>query len=141
MPDSCVLQRLRVARGLPVKTEHAGDRFQLTPRTAQAKALLAQKVTLQFARPEPLSHILDFLRTATHCNLLVDGPAVAEERMSVETEGVAVAKNQPLGQSLVALLEPMELTYRVVDSRTLLVTTRPQPPGTPRSNFIRSTNY
>ncbi len=116
-------ERLRLARRQPLKTHDDGGRYQLEPRSAQAKEILSQRVTLHYGRPESLARILNYLRTTTHVNLLVDGPALAGEQMSVETEGSLSADNQPLSQALAALLEPMELTYRAIDAHTLLITT------------------
>jgi hypothetical protein len=116
-------EKLRVARHLPLRSKSDPDRFRLETRTQRAKAALATTVTANFARPEALSHILAYLSETTHVRLLPDHIALAEERMSVETEGFLTAKNQPLVQSLAALLEPMSLTYRVVDEHTIEITT------------------
>ena len=43
--------------------------------------------------------------------------------MSGESEGVLIAQKQTLDSALASLLDPMELTYRVIDERTIEITT------------------
>ena len=116
-------EKLRVARRLPLKSRLDPERFRLETRTQRAKAALTASVTANFARPESLAHILTYLGQLTHVRLLPDQIALAEKRMSVDTEGFLTARNQPLAQSLASLLEPMALTYRVVDEHTIEITT------------------
>jgi hypothetical protein len=116
-------EKLRVARGQPLRSRLDSARFRLEPRMVRAKSALSQPVTLNYSHPEPLSRILAYLGPTAHVNLLVDGLALAEQRMSVDTEGQLTADHQPLGQALANLLEPMELTWRVIGDRTIEITT------------------
>jgi hypothetical protein len=128
-------EKLRVARRLPLKSRLDPERFRLETRTQRAKAALATSVTVNFARPEPLAHILAYLGQLTHVRLLPDQIALAEKRMSVDTEGFLTARNQPLAQSLATLLEPMALTYRVIDEHTIEITTAPAAAQHPELEF------
>ncbi|HEV3415560.1 MAG TPA: hypothetical protein VG056_02050 [Pirellulales bacterium] len=116
-------EKLRVARGLPLRSKIDPDRFRLMPRTAAAARALALPVTADFNRPEPLTRILAHLHDSTHIALLVDQVALAEQRMSAETEGILAADHQPLGQALTALVEPMDLAWRVVGEGAIEITT------------------
>ena len=116
-------EKLRLARGLPLKSRIDPARFHLDSRTAHAKAALDAPITVNFARPESLEKIVAYLRSTTRLNLLIDNVALAEDEMSAESEGAMVAQQQPFGAALTSLLEPMELTYRVIDDRTLEITT------------------
>ena len=116
-------EKLRLARGLSLRSRFPRKRFHLDSRTAHAKAVLDAPITVNFARPEPLEKILSYLHSSTHLNLLVDNVALAEDGMSAESEGMLVAQQQSFGHALAALLEPMELTYRVIDDRTIEITT------------------
>jgi hypothetical protein len=114
---------MRLARGLPLRSKLDPAQFSLEPRTAAAKAMLSRPVTLNFGRPEPLASVLAYLQTSTQAILLVDQVALAEQRTSVDMRGVLVANGQPLDQALTTLLEPMDLAWRVVDGRTIEITT------------------
>jgi hypothetical protein len=116
-------EKLRLARGLPLRSRIDPARFHLDSRTAHAKAALEAAITVDFARPEALDKIVAYLRSTTRLNLLVDNVALAEDGMSAESEGAMVAQQQSFGSALAALVEPMELTYRVIDDRTFEITT------------------
>jgi hypothetical protein len=116
-------EKLRNARGLPLRSRIDPVRFHLDSRTAHAKAALDTPITMNFARPEALEKILAYLRGTTRLNLLVDNVALAEDGMSAESEAVLTAQQQSFGPALTTLLEPMELTYRAIDDRTFEITT------------------
>jgi hypothetical protein len=116
-------EKVRVARKLPLRSKIDPARFRLEPRTSLAGPMLADPVTANFGRPESLSRILGYLRGKTQLTLLIDQAALAEQRTSIEMEGTLAADRQPLGQTLTALLEPMELTWRVVGPRAIEITT------------------
>ncbi len=78
---------------------------------------------MNFARPEALEKIVAYLHGATRLNLLIDSIALAEDGMSGDSEGVLIAQKQTLDSALASLLDPMELTYRVIDERTIEITT------------------
>ena len=112
--------RSRAAAQKPHRSERD---FHLDTRTAHAKAALDAPITVNFARPEALEKIVAYLRSTTRLNLLIDNVALAEDGMSAESEGVLMAQQQPFGAALTSLLDPMELTYRVIDDRTIEITT------------------
>ncbi len=116
-------EKLRTARGLPLRSRLDPSRFRLDHRFDLAKAALAQPVTASYGRPEPLSRIVDYLRRTTKVHLLIDGVALAEQQLSVDTEALLTADREPLGQALTALAEPLDLTWRVIDDRTIEITT------------------
>jgi hypothetical protein len=116
-------EKLHLARGLPLKSRIDPGRFHLDTRTAHAKASLDALITVNFAHPEALARILAYLQSATRLNLLVDNVALAADGMSADSEGALVAQQQPVGAALTSLLDPMELTYRVIDDRTIEITT------------------
>jgi hypothetical protein len=116
-------EKLRLARGLPLRSKLDPDIFNLEPRTAAAKATLSKSVTLNFGRPEPLASVLAYLHNSTQAIFLVDQIALAQQQTSVAANGILVADRQPLGQALTTLLEPMDMTWRVVDGRTIEITT------------------
>jgi len=116
-------EKLRLARGVPLKSRIDPARFHLDTRAAHAKTALDAPITVNFARPEALEKIVAYLRSTTRMNLLVDNIALAEDGMSGESEGVLIAQKQTLDSALGSLLDPMELAYRVIDERTIEITT------------------
>ena len=116
-------EKLRLARGVPLRSKLDPARFSLEPRTAVAKAMLSRPVTVNFGRPEPLARMLAYLQSSTQAIFLVDQVALAEQRTSVETGGLLIADHQPLDQALTALVEPMDLAWRVISERTIEITT------------------
>jgi hypothetical protein len=116
-------EKLRTARGLPLRSRLDPARFRLDRRFEMAKQALAQPVSISYGRPEPLSHVVEYLRGATKVRLLIDGAALAEQQLSTETEALLTADHLPLGQALTALVEPLDLTWRVIDDHTIEITT------------------
>lgn len=116
-------EKLRLARGLPLRSHGDPNRFHLDSRTDHSKTTLDTPITANFPGPKSLESILAYLRGATHLNLLVDYGALDAAGLSAESESILTAQQQPFGQALSALLEPLDLTYRVVDERTIQITT------------------
>lgn len=116
-------ERLRAARGLPPQSKFDAALFSLEPRLARAAAHLARPVTLNYPQPTALTRILDRLSDEGGVELLVDWPSLMELGWSPDTETTMTANQQPLGEVLTGLLQPMDLTYRFVDPAWLQVTT------------------
>ena len=115
-------EKLRVARGLPPKTQLDPATFRLEPRTDRAQAKLAMPVSGVFFRPTPLPKVLDYLAKQTQTRLLVDYRALEFEGIAPDVAGTISAKELPLAAALTSLLEPLQLAYRVVDDKTLQIT-------------------
>lgn len=115
-------ERLRAARGLPPKSQFAPELFSLEPRFARAAPGLAKLVTVNYPQPTALTRILDWLSSEGGMEILVDWPSLVELGWSPDTETTVTANGQPLGEVLTDLLQPMGLTYRVVDPALLQVT-------------------
>jgi hypothetical protein len=121
-------EKLRNARGKPLRSKlqnkSSPDRFALAPRPDQAKQALGRPVTANFHQPTPLIEVLAHLGQLAETDILIDRPALAAAGLSDRTEASVTAEKQPLGEALDALLGPLGLQYRVIDARTLQVTTR-----------------
>jgi hypothetical protein len=116
-------EKLRVARGLPIKSRYDPAKFLLTTRAAKSRDLLQRPITANFKTPQPLAGVLDWLRRSTKATVLVDHAALAEAETSVDSHCSALAEKKPLAALLDDLLTPMELTWRVVDAGTIEITT------------------
>jgi len=116
-------EKLRVARGQALRSRYSPSLFALDTRTAKAQKRLAKPVTANFSRPTPLATILAQLEKQTGSTILVDWQMLAKAHWAAPAMTTMVADEQPLAEALDALLDPMDLTYRVVDANTLQVTT------------------
>lgn len=121
------LERLRVARGIkPLNAAKGYDPavFQLASRTERAASSLATPVTLNFSRSTPLEKILQRLAKTAKVRILVDWQGIAAAGWNPDAEATLTADKLPLSAALTALLDPMDLAFRVVDAGTLQVVTR-----------------
>jgi len=117
-------ERLRAARGLPLRSRHDPRKFALTTRLDRARAKLSEPVAANFHEPTPLVRIVADLEQLTDTKILIDWLALHAQGMSPGVEGSLNCVNTPLSEALDDLLRPMGLAYRVVDADTLEVTTR-----------------
>jgi len=125
-------EKLRVARGRPLRTRYSPDRpdprfdprrFELATRRSKAQHLLARRVTAGIGRPASLREAVEYLADQTNSTILVDGPALAESGLSIETEAALSAVDQPLELALDLLVKPLGLTYRVAADDLVEITT------------------
>lgn len=117
-------ERLRVARGLPLRSRLAPEKFSLITHTAMARGRLDRQVTAGFHEAVPLVRILTDLEGLTGTTIVVNWRALAEEGLSPQVESTLKVHQQPLAKSLTQLLQPLGLAYRAVDADTLEVTSR-----------------
>ncbi len=115
-------EKLRVARGLaPLSTGYDADTFRLATRTEKAAARLATPISLTFNRPTPLVKICQKLSAAGKMRILIDWRSIAATGWNPDAELTLVVDKKPLAEALTALVEPMDLAYRVVDGRTIQI--------------------
>lgn len=119
-----LLERLRLARGLALSNRSWVERYKAEPRYLAIQPALDKEVTANF-KEATLASIISYLERRSEVNLLVDSLALGKVGLSTDTTTTVVAtKAEPLRQVLSRLLEPLELDARVVDGRTLQITTR-----------------
>jgi hypothetical protein len=115
--------RLRVARGkAPVLKLDPGI-FQLDTRVARALGPLETPISLNFRQSARLLTVLDHMGKAAGVRILVDWQDAATVGWNPAAEAKLVADKQPLASALDALLDPLDLTWRIVDGRTIQVVT------------------
>jgi hypothetical protein len=96
---------------------------KLESRLKQAGPRLAKPISLNYSQPTRLVTIFDRLGGAAGARILVDWRDVARAGWNPAGEGTLVANNQPLVAALEALLNPLDLTVRIIDAQTLQVVT------------------
>ncbi|HZZ28574.1 MAG TPA: hypothetical protein VFE46_11280 [Pirellulales bacterium] len=121
--DLC--ERLRVARGLPLKSHYDPARFVLTSRETQARELLQKPVNANFSTPQPLAQVMEWLSRTTGATIVINHAALAQEGTSADSECAAVAVNTPLEKLLDNLTASADLTWRAIDRRTIEITSHP----------------
>ena len=117
-----LFEKLRVARGLAPKSKLDPALFRLATKASAARDKLAAPITLNYSQPTLLTQILGKLEDAAKVRILVNWRALAAEGWNADGETTLVVADKSLGEALDALLAPMDLAWRVIDSQTLEVT-------------------
>jgi hypothetical protein len=117
-------EKLRNARGRPLKSNRDPKRFDLTTRLQQAASALNRPITANFHEPATLVDILAYLGRQAEIDILLDRQALGAAGMSDKSEISFTVENRPLGVALNDLLLPLKLSYRPIDAHTLQVTTQ-----------------
>ena len=118
-----LLEKLRVARSMAVRSRQPAEVFRLESRSARARDALAAPISLNYSQPTLLVIVLDRLAKEGHVRILVDWKALAAEGWNADGEGILTIQNKPLSEALTELLAPMDLTWRAVDEQTVQVST------------------
>ncbi|MBN1395784.1 MAG: hypothetical protein JW959_12245 [Pirellulales bacterium] len=116
-------EKLRNARGLPLRSRENPDQFDLTTGADRDKKTLDRLATANFHQPAPLSRVLAYIGQQSGVDILVDRAALALADTSDQVEASVTVKDQKLGDALDILLRPLGLTYRVVAEDLIQVTT------------------
>lgn len=120
------LDRLRLARGLLPRSELPDELLDLTPVFLQATGELGQPVSAHFPEPTEVARILEYFRTASRLHLIVDWPSTAPANWLPSTPSTLTSEDgQPLSKLLDTWLTPLQLNYRVIDSRTIQIASQP----------------
>jgi hypothetical protein len=117
-------EKLRNARGKPLRSRLSADLFALATHRARARETLGRPVTVNFQEPAPLVEIVGYLEELTKADVLLDHAALGGAGTSAKADATLSIRKQPLGTALSRLLEPLGLDYRVIDAETLQITTR-----------------
>jgi hypothetical protein len=119
-------EKLRVARGLPTKSQLSRSdpqRFLLATRCARAKEILGRPTSIDVNAPMSLASILDRFKQPAGTEIFIDRPALAAAEISESTPVKFRVDRLPQGEALGKLLDPLELAWRAVDAGALQVTT------------------
>jgi len=117
-----LLDRLRAVRGLLPRSDLSEELLDVSPAFVRAGEQLSRSVSANFPAQTNVSRIVKYLRGETSLYLIVDWRATAPVNWTRESQSTLTAQDQPLGAVLDAWLEPQQLGYRVVDSKTIEIT-------------------
>jgi protein required for attachment to host cells len=118
-----LFDKLRLARGGTPRSPYSPKRFVLSSRSAQAHGKLSQLVTLNYFQPARLTEVLQRLSTETGVYFLVDWLHLDAAGWWPDSETTFQADQQTLRESMEAFLSPKGLAFRIVDGKTLQITT------------------
>ena len=118
-----LFDKLRVARGGTPRSRYSAKRFVLRSRSAQADGKLSQLVTLNYFRHARLTEILQRLSTETGVYFLVDWLRLDAAGWWPDSQTTFQADQKTLRESLDDFLFPKGLAFRIVDGKTLQITT------------------
>ncbi len=117
-------EKLRRARGLPIRSRFPLEWFKLATRRTRAADVLAEEITANFREPTPLVEVLGHLGGLAGADILVDRRPMAAAGIS-DTDPASVAiVDEPFDATLDKLLRPLGLAWRALDARTLQVSTQ-----------------
>ena len=118
-----LLDRLRTARGLLVRSDLPAELLQIAPVFEQAAADLDLSVSVTFAQPTPLRKMVEYVQSQTDLRVLVNWLALADIGIEPDTTTTFSISDVSLGEMLGSWLAPMQLAYRVIDARTIEIST------------------
>jgi hypothetical protein len=124
------LAALRAARRDPVGAAVAPPPA-LETRHAQAREALAKKITLNYTTPTPISKIVARLAESSKLRIVVDWQALAAENIGPATTARMVANDVTVENAFASLTAPLGLAVRVLDARTVEITSQDELAGNP----------
>jgi hypothetical protein len=117
-----LLERLRLARSkTPLKANDA-RRTLLETRFARIAGKMSAPITVNVREPKPLARVIDDVQSIAGLQMRIDGPALTAADRSGQSEAPLMAANKPLSEVLDAIVQPLGLAWRIVDDRTLEIT-------------------
>jgi len=118
-----VLEKLRLARGLPLRIDPGRKDLSLQTRRQQMRSVLERAITANFPSPTPLPEILAYLEQVGQLTILVDWASVQTEGWEPNRTATLRVHQQPLAEALKNLLEPLGLSYRIAGPELVQITT------------------
>ena len=112
-------ERLRLARGLPLKSRFAAERFSLVTPRSEFASRLSQNVTCNFYQPAPFREVLAFLEKDTGLKFFVDWPSLQAEGFTPSTQVTCSVHDEPLESALDRIMPPLGLAWQMVDQQSI----------------------
>lgn len=131
------LERYRTARGLPPQSKYPAALLAAGSNGAELAQRLAGPATFTFSRPTAVREVFRWWQDELGVAVLVDWPALAEQRLWPQTRVTATATARPWGEAIDSVLEPLGLGWRAVDGTTIEITSREKVEHEPTVEFYR----
>jgi hypothetical protein len=128
-------ERLRLARGLALRSKNPRGRFPLASRRALAADRLNRPVTFTFDQPVRLRAVADYLEETTGTLILIDWASLQAADFLPSTLISCAVDQQPLGEALTAMLAPLELGWLAENADTIRIVSRAEASPRPEVAF------
>ena len=116
-------ERLRLARGLPLRSKYPAAMLTVESPYEKLSATLDKPVTFTFMPWTRLADVVRQLQELTGLTILVDWAALGEAQFTPSSTVACSAIDRPWSESLDGILNPLGLTWWAVDAKTLQITT------------------
>lgn len=117
-------ERLRLARGLPLKSKFPAALLTVDSPYEKIRATLSRPTTFTFLAWTPLADVLRQWQETTNVTILVDWPALRDVELTPTTPVACSTVERPWTEALDGVLEPLGLGWWASDSQTIQVTSR-----------------
>jgi hypothetical protein len=118
------LERLRLSRGLPTRSPYPVERLAVASTYAQLDDQLSQSATFTFLPWTRLADVFHHVADASGLVVLIDWSELSDLTLRPSTPVAASVIERPWDEALDSMLDPLALTWRAVDGRTIQITTR-----------------
>jgi hypothetical protein len=118
-----LISKLDVARQLAANPDDDGARDALSTRRERSREARQVPVTLHIMAEQRLEQALSKITRNTETEIVVNWQALMGEGWSPEVQVPWDTDDVPLEQALAELTQSMQLAFRAVDERTLVITT------------------
>jgi hypothetical protein len=117
-------ERLRIARGLPIRSKYPRELLSIDPPYQKLAAKLNQSTTFTFLAWTRWSDVVRQLRDMMGVSLVIDWSALDEMQLNPSSPIACSANNRSWQEALDGVLEPLGLTWWAVDAQTIQITSR-----------------
>lgn len=116
-------ERLRLARGLSLRSKYPRDLLVVEPAFGRLAARLNQPTTFTYMAWTRLPEVVQEWQAALGLTILVDWTALRDADFGPESQLACAASDRPWTESLDGILTPLGLAWWAVDEQTIQVTT------------------
>lgn len=129
------LEKLRIARGLPQRSQFSPQLFDLTHRTDQLRPALQRDVKLQIVVPTPLYKVIDQLEKKSGLTILCDWDSLALNKLGPATPVTLTAPNISAEQALSEFCKAWKLEALPINASTVQLVSQRSVPIMPWLEF------
>ncbi len=117
-------ERLRLARGLPLRSRYPAKRLSVNPPHEQLAAKLNEATTFTFLPWTRLAEVVRHWQLASGLTILIDWSALADAELGPSSPVACSVIDRKWEESLDGILAPLGLAWWAVDGETIQITTR-----------------
>jgi len=130
-----LMEKLRIARGLPQRSSFSKELFDLTHRSDQLSPALQKDVKLQVVVPTPLYKVIDQLEKKSGLTILCDWDSLAMNKLGPATPVTLTAPGVTAQQAIEQLCQAWKLEALPINSTTVQLVSQRSVPIMPWLEF------